>query len=86
MPQPLANVRVGSMEVDFLWPHQRVVVEIDGRAYHSGSRAFERDRARDNELQLRDYIVLRFTWSQLTRRAPLVRDRVHHALQRRGGP
>jgi len=86
LPEPLANARVGSMEVDFLWPRQRVVVEIDGRAYHSGPRAFERDRVRDNELQLRDYVVLRFTWLQLTRRAPLVRDRLHHALHRRDGP
>ena len=29
------NVRVGRHEVDFLWPEQRVVVEVDGFAFHS---------------------------------------------------
>jgi hypothetical protein len=36
LPSPLVNARVGQYEVDFLWPRERVVVEVDG--YTSGTR------------------------------------------------
>ncbi|KQR12156.1 endonuclease domain-containing protein [Cellulomonas sp. Leaf334] len=39
----------------------RVVVELDGLAYHSGRREFREDRRRDRELALQGYVVLRFT-------------------------
>ena len=42
---------VGGHEVDMLWREQRLVVEVDGFAYHSGRAAFERDRRRDAALQ-----------------------------------
>lgn len=39
----------------------RVVVELDGFAYHGGRREFDEDRRRDRELALQGYVVLRFT-------------------------
>ncbi|MEZ0447866.1 DUF559 domain-containing protein [Cellulomonas sp. ICMP 17802] len=39
----------------------RVVVELDGFAYHSGPVEFREDRRRDRELALQGYVVLRFT-------------------------
>jgi hypothetical protein len=39
----------------------RVVVELDGLAYHSGRREFREDRRRDRELALQGYVVPRFT-------------------------
>jgi very-short-patch-repair endonuclease len=54
--------RIGRHEVDFHWPEQRLVVELDGWKFHGHRVAFERDRIRDNELQLLGYTVLRFTW------------------------
>jgi very-short-patch-repair endonuclease len=65
LPQPQTNVRVGRHEVDMLWRDQRVIVEIDGFAFHSSRAAFERDRARDAELQALGYRVLRITWRRL---------------------
>lgn len=65
LPQPVVNARVGRYEVDFLWREQRVVLEVDGYAYHSNRRAFERDRERDAALAARGYTVLRVTWRQL---------------------
>ena len=47
-------------EVDLL-VEGRVVVELDGFAYHSGRREFDEDRRRDRELALQGYVVLRFT-------------------------
>jgi very-short-patch-repair endonuclease len=65
LPMPVTNVRVGRYEVDALWKHHRLVVEVDGYAFHSTRAAFERDRARDGELQARGLRVLRVTWRQL---------------------
>lgn len=52
-------------EVDFLWRTQRLVVELDGRATHHTAAAFERDRARDRDLQVHGFRVVRVTWRQL---------------------
>jgi very-short-patch-repair endonuclease len=71
LPAPLCNQRVEvdtrRLEVDLLWPGQRVVVEGDGRAFHDTQFAFERDRRRDRELVAAGYRVLRVTWKQLER-------------------
>jgi very-short-patch-repair endonuclease len=58
-------VRVGRYEVDLLWRESSLIVEVDGYAYHSSRAAFERDRARDAELQAAGWRVLRVTWRQI---------------------
>jgi hypothetical protein len=55
----------GLLEVDALWPAQRVTVEVDGAATHLTRRAFERDRRRDAALAAERYTVLRFTWDRV---------------------
>jgi very-short-patch-repair endonuclease len=74
LPRPEVNLRVGPFTVDFLWPERRLVVEVDGYRAHSGRSAFESDRARDVELRLLGYEVVRFTWRQLTDRPREVAD------------
>ena len=66
LPSPHRNARIGRWEVDFFWEAQRLVVEIDGYAVHSGRTAFERDRRKQAELQDLGLEVLRFTWWQIT--------------------
>jgi len=66
LPVPGVNVRVGSYTVDFLWPKRRLIVETDGYRYHRSRPAFEEDRARDVELRMLGYEVIRFTHRQLT--------------------
>jgi very-short-patch-repair endonuclease len=56
---------IGDDEVDFLWPHQRVVVETDGRRTHLTHHAFERDRAKDARRTVAGYRVVRFTHRQV---------------------
>ncbi len=51
LPAPRVNSRVAGYEVDFFWPEQRLVVEIDGYRYHSTRRAFEHDRRKEADLQ-----------------------------------
>ena len=64
--QPEVNARVGPYEVDFFWRDQRVIVETDSWRHHGDRSAFERDRARDIQLQSLGFRVLRFTHRQLT--------------------
>jgi very-short-patch-repair endonuclease len=59
-----------------------VVVETDGWLAHSTPYAFEADRATTNALQLQGWLVLRFTWADLTRRARQVAATVCRALTR----
>ncbi len=65
LPRPEVNARVGPFVVDFLWCSQRLVVETDGYRFHRGRLAFEADRARDIELKLLGYTVVRFTHRQV---------------------
>lgn len=69
LPTPEVNVRVGPFIVDFLWRDKRLIVETDGYRFHRGRSAFEGDRARDVELKLRGYEVVRFTYRQVVERA-----------------
>jgi very-short-patch-repair endonuclease len=65
LPTPKLNARVSRYEVDFLWAAECLVVEMDGRAWHSSRRRFEQDRERDAELATRGYTVMRVTWRQV---------------------
>jgi len=65
LPAPAVNVRVAGLEVDCLWLGQRLVVELDGYAFHGDRAAFERDRIRDATLQLAGFRVLRVTYRRL---------------------
>jgi len=65
LPPPLLNVSVLGFQVDALWPRQRLIVELDGFAFHRHRAAFERDRARDAALQAVGYRVIRLTHRRL---------------------
>jgi very-short-patch-repair endonuclease len=56
------------------------VVEVDGFAYHAGRAAFERDRARDADLQAAGLRVMRVTWRQLVEEPEAVAARLGAAL------
>lgn len=72
LPPPVVNVVVAGFEVDALWQEQRLVVEIDGFAYHRSRVAFERDRERDRHLRLTGCRVLRITDRMLANDAAAV--------------
>lgn len=82
IPAPETNVRLEGFEVDALWRNARLVVEIDGAAYHSSGRTFERDRERDAVLAAAGFRVMRITWRQLTREREAVLVRLGQALGR----
>ena len=72
LPRPQTNQTVEGYEVDCLWRAQRVIVELDGRAFHETAAAFERDRERDRVLQAAGWRVVRVTWRQLARDGEVV--------------
>ena len=63
---PETNIVVEGYEVDCLWRRERLIVEIDGFAFHSSTASFEQDRRRDAALTAAGYRVVRVTWRQLT--------------------
>lgn len=65
LPPPETNKIVLGLEVDALWPQHRLIVELDGFAFHRHRAAFERDRARDAALVAAEYRVLRLTYRRL---------------------
>lgn len=84
IPPPLFNSSVqianGRIEVDFLWPDHRFVVEADSRAFHATHIAFERDRWRDRELLRAAYSVLRVTHHEAENEAEAVADTITFRL------
>jgi very-short-patch-repair endonuclease len=82
LSQPEVNVPVQGYEVDFLWPAERLIVEVDGFRYHSSSPAFEKDRHRDGVLAAAGYQVVRVTWRQLTNEPEALLARLAQALVR----
>jgi very-short-patch-repair endonuclease len=82
LERPIVNTMVEGVEADAYWPRLRLVVEIDGRQFHGHYQAFERDRAKANKLIAAGYVVLRFTWPQLTKRPVLVAATIARTLGR----
>ena len=84
LPAPETNVRVGEYEVDFLWRSERLVVEVDGIAYHSSSGSFESDRRRDARLTACGLTVVRVTWNQIVREPEAMLVRLAQTFARNG--
>lgn len=80
LPEPAVNVVVEGFEVDVLWANERLVVELDGYAYHRTRAAFERDRSRDATLQIAGYRVLRVTHRMLETDPGAVIDTIRSLL------
>jgi very-short-patch-repair endonuclease len=72
LPRPVSNTRVAGWEVDVLWPEHKLVVEVDGFAFHGSRHAFERDRRKDADLVAAGYRVVRFTWRQIVHEPEVV--------------
>lgn len=64
---PFPGRQQGRERVDATIPAWRLVVEADGRTWHTRVDDFERDRRRDAEAAAAGWATLRFTWHQLVR-------------------
>ena len=68
------------MEVDFLDPESKLVLELDGSQHLADREAYRRDRRKDALLQEHGYLVLRFLAEDLGTRLDAVLDEVLRAL------
>ena len=82
---PIPFSEDGHMEVDFLDPASKVVLELDGSQHLADREAYRRDRRKDALLQEHGYLVLRFLAEDLGTRLDAVLDQVLRALVRRAG-
>ncbi|HWM09533.1 MAG TPA: DUF559 domain-containing protein [Solirubrobacteraceae bacterium] len=80
LPRPKVNISIEGRECDFVWRDARLIVEVDGYAYHRSPSAFEADRERDVVLAVAGWTVLRFTWTQITRRPAWVARAVRQRM------
>ena len=86
LPPPELQLRVhderGGLvaRVDFAWPQARLVVEVDGFAYHSSREDVRKDHARAVRLTLLGWRVLRFGWEDVVGRPEHVIAVVREAL------
>ena len=78
-PLPWRPTRKG--RVDFAYPQIRLIIEVDGRAWHTTLEAFESDRLRDNHAQLAGWRVLRITYRMLVEQPEMVRDMIRRAFE-----
>lgn len=70
---PFPGRQTGSLRVDCLIREWMLVVEVDGRAWHTRLADFEKDRRRDSEAASFGYQTLRFTWAQVMNEPEWVR-------------
>lgn len=88
LPEPVMNARVAGHEVDALFPDEKLIVELDGWAYHSTRESFESDRDRDADTLAVGHNTVRLTWGRMLRQAAREAARLHEILRwcRRRGP
>jgi hypothetical protein len=85
LPEPLSHLPVHSRgrligEVDFAWPDERVILEVDGYRWHADPQTFAEDRRRDNSLRDLGWSVYRTTFAELAAGAPELIRQLRRAL------
>jgi len=83
IPAPKAEVSWGPngrFRLDFAYPHLRLVIEVNGWAYHSTPEQARRDATRRNALNRAGWTVLEFDWWQVTQEPDRVAAEIAAAL------
>lgn len=78
-------LRGGAGRVDRFLPDSGIIIEFDGRRWHTRVQDFDADRWRDNEAAAAGLVVLRFTWAHVKLRPRdvlAVIERTRRARQR----
>ncbi|OZD70935.1 hypothetical protein CH263_05825 [Rhodococcus sp. 06-1059B-a] len=77
------NYWVGRYLCDFVDVWAMVIVEVDGREFHSAPDVFSRDRRRQNDLVLEGWLVLRFSAVDVLSNPEAVGRRIVEVVRRR---
>jgi hypothetical protein len=88
LPRPSTQYRPNWLRhmngrVDLAYVDEKIVIEGDSQRWHGTPEAFQSDRTRDNLAQLAGWIILRFTWQDITQRPGYVANTVLTFLSRR---
>jgi very-short-patch-repair endonuclease len=83
LPLPEVNARLGPYRPDFLWPEQRLIVELDSYTFHAGPDRFQHDREKDLYYRDAGFDALRFTRWHVVHEPPMVLVRLAQALVQR---
>lgn len=70
--------------VDFAEPQSRVIVEADGRSWHSTGQAMTDDRRRDRVAAQQGWLVVRVTWTDVVDRPEATAAEVGTVVSTRG--
>jgi very-short-patch-repair endonuclease len=81
LPTPRTHATVAGYEVDALFAEHRLIVELDGYAYHSDRASFERDRERDANTLAAGYRTVRLTSERLRAQPETEAERLHELLR-----
>lgn len=69
---------------DLAWPEFRVLAECDGRGKYTDPDVLYREKVRQEALERAGWVVVRWTWEEITYRPEVVVRRVVAALRARG--
>ena len=73
----------GPALIDFAWPEAKLGVEADGYRWHSGRQQWQNDMERQNALAEIGWLLLRFSWWDVTRRPNYVVETIATTLSAR---
>lgn len=77
---PIPFAQAGHMEVDFLFPDPKLVIELDGHQHLEDLSAYRSDRRKDALLQEHNYFVLRFLAADLSTHLDEILDTILRTL------
>ena len=86
LPEPTMSVTVAGHEVDALFPHHRLIVELDSWQFHQTRTSFEHDRDRDADTLAAGHATVRLTWERMHERPRREADRLQTILLERADP
>jgi very-short-patch-repair endonuclease len=67
--------------VDAAYPEERLIVEADGRKWHTLSADFELDRRRDRDALALGWVTIRLTWDDIEGHPARTAEEIRRALQ-----
>ena len=79
LPHPRTEYEINGKAADIAWPEAKLVVEMDGGAFHNTIGRIERDKVRDAERAAVGWLTIRVTWNELTKRPGAVISRIARA-------